>query len=274
MVYPRKSTVKHNYAQANLRGFNSTRSLRSKRLVNRITSSAPSSPSKTVNAKKAKVTKSNKSNMRKEFELNKVAKKLLGLKDSELILCNGANAFVASPFKGSTINNSPRVNVTPKHDKHVRIIDENAQGIHTPGDNGKRGIYDDVNADSLITESIDTTMASREERKKLAMAEIAQMEAELQELEEDEELLQLQKRQAELKQKLDRKRAQATPKQAKRSSKSKKLKKNEYEPVPIMNVDMESELEAVVGKRHTGVFTVTSRHPKCIKHFRKVGRNA
>ena len=122
MVYPRKSTVKHNYAHVNLKGFNSTRSLRSRKHVNRIISSAPSSPCQAVNAKRPKVTKSNKSsksNVGKEIELNKVAKKLLGLKDSELILSNGANVFVASSFKGSTNNNSPGVSVTPKHDKHV-----------------------------------------------------------------------------------------------------------------------------------------------------------
>ena len=186
----RPNAARHNYAQVNLRGFNSTKSTRSKKKVKRRALSAAQSPlDRSKQGKRGEISLST-------GDLNAVAKKLQIIKDGEIIMCNGANTFIASPM-----------NKEGNHDKSKRGKNNNGQGtqcktvtipdshayantIHSENNtesiHAGKNVYKDKNNEVSIiadTNSEGETMTSLQEKKQLAREQIAKMEAELQELE-------------------------------------------------------------------------------------------
>ena len=233
MTLPRRNAVRHNYAQINHKGFNSTKSLRNKKIIRkRKVTSVPTSPMSGL--------KNINKNSSKEVNLIEVASKLQQLRDGDVIMSSGANAFVASPRGNNSQTNNSQANKSVKQtDKRQHDLTKaGANANHGKGDllvNNSQSIHassgpvqiSSINNSEFIADS-NPDMSSLQEKKKQAMAEIERMEAELRELESDEELAELRKRQKELKQRLEKKRTSTTPesKVTKRTSK-KRVKKGE-----------------------------------------------
>ena len=267
MTLPRRHLPRKNYALANLRGFSSSRSVRSKKVTNRKVVSAPPS------------SHSSPSSPEKQSKLGKNT-------SSRVVAKNGKNKIVKNKNVAQTDLRKVAerlINVTGTN--NFVIIDEEENANQTSPVHILTPDNIDV-ANSLIAE-INTTgprMTTLEEKKRRAVAEIQEMEAQLKAMDDDEELRKLLQRQSELKEMLEkRKSGQAStsgssPK-AKHASKRGSVRQlmglgseNFLEQVKITGEDIESKMPSL--DEIQDALHITEKRPKTNKRVRRVKKKS